>query len=81
MVEQLEEWKDVVGYEGLYQVSSLAKIKSKYKLRKQLKNGILVKRYESVRQASRENGWSCGAISECANGIYKTMYGYEWRYE
>ena len=28
MAEELEIWKDVVGYEGLYQVSNLGRVKS-----------------------------------------------------
>jgi hypothetical protein len=40
MENQEEIWKDVIGYEGLYQVSNLGRVKSKSRLRKfSLRNG------------------------------------------
>ena len=47
----------------------------------QIKDGVVVAKYKSVREASRKMKMSCGGISSCANGYYKTMNGYEWRYE
>lgn len=47
----------------------------------QIKDGKVVKEYESARQASRMNNFCISAICHCANGKYKSMYGYEWRYK
>lgn len=33
----VEEWRDVVGYEGLYQVSSMGRVKSMYRYKKTLR--------------------------------------------
>ena len=47
----------------------------------QIKDGKVVKEYKSARQASRMNNFCISAICDCANGKYKSMYGYEWRYK
>ncbi len=41
MSDQIEEWRDVVGYEGLYQVSNLGRIKNVWCKRKELIGKIL----------------------------------------
>lgn len=46
----------------------------------QYKNGKYIAAYPSVRDLCRKFGYSVSAISECARGKCKTMYGYEWRY-
>lgn len=45
MVEDLENevWKDIEGYEGLYQVSNLGRVKSLDRLSKRGNNGVLIK--------------------------------------
>lgn len=60
-------------------VNAMKKKNSKVLL--QIKNGKIVGRFKSAREASRLLHMSCGAISMCANGQFQTMYGYEWRYE
>jgi hypothetical protein len=47
----------------------------------QLKDGVVVKRWESSNAAGRA-GFSQTHISKCCNGVpkYKTHKGYEWRY-
>lgn len=45
------------------------------------KNGNLIKRWESLRAASRALGKSCGNISAACNGKQETSYGFVWRYE
>lgn len=47
MQENIEIWKDVVGYEGLYQVSNLGRIKSS-EIRKLRKDGRIYKRNELI---------------------------------
>ena len=43
-----EEWKDVVGYEGLYQVSDTGKIRSLFRYKKELKPNITRNGYATV---------------------------------
>ena len=45
----------------------------------QLRNGVIVGRWESARDASRA-GFSSGCISECCNGRRTSHGGYEWRF-
>lgn len=54
--EQLEIWKDVPGYEGLYQVSDQGRVKSfkRYKHGKVLKQGFSTKGYRQVQLSDRE---------------------------
>ena len=49
----------------------------------QLKNGNVIARYSSLRDACRKLGMSCGYLSDFINGKTrcKKAYGYEWRYE
>ena len=57
----MEIWKDVVGYEGLYQVSNLGRVKSfKY-----LKEKIL-------KPSHKDNGYLF--ITLCKNGVMKRYY-------
>ena len=41
----------------------------------------LIAEYPSAREAARVLGKSEAAISRCCNGIYKTAYGFRWRYK
>lgn len=50
----IEEWKDVVGYEGLYQVSNFGNIKSLFRYKRQLKP-VVRNGYESVKLCKNKN--------------------------
>ena len=50
----IEEWKDVVGYEGLYQVSNFGNIKSLFRYKRQLKP-VIRNGYESVKLCKNKN--------------------------
>lgn len=39
----------------------------------------VIEEYNSISQAARENYISQSTVSKCANGIYKTAGGYEWK--
>lgn len=43
-------------------------------------NGQFIKEYPSAKEASRENGFSQGHISEVCRGEMKKYKGYVWRY-
>lgn len=57
MIEQLdkERWKDVVGYEGLYQVSNLGRVKSKDRIIK-YSDGRTVHRRSFIKRPTYSNG-------------------------
>lgn len=44
------------------------------------KNGMIIKEYESVREASLQNGYNQGSITKCCDGEQKTAYGYMWKF-
>ena len=49
MNENVEIWKDIVGYEGHYQVSNLGRVKSiKFRTERILKHVITTKKYLQV---------------------------------
>lgn len=52
----IEEWKDIVGYEGLYQISNLGRIKS---LPKQLKNkfGLFISKEKILKPSISSSGY------------------------
>ena len=43
-------------------------------------DGDLVKAWQSTNEVERQTGFSCGNISEVANGKRKTAHGYRWKY-
>lgn len=47
----------------------------------QIKNGKVVKEYNSVNDIERKKGYAKGHITECCNGKRKTAYGYKWQYK
>ena len=46
----------------------------------QIFNGVVVKKWENVREIELRNKWSAWSISECCRGNRKKAYGYTWRY-
>ena len=46
------------------------------------KTGEFIKRFESIKEASRQTGANSSHISECCNGNrYKSVGGFIWKYE
>lgn len=41
-------------------------------------NGVVIKEYKNIREASLQNGYNQGNITQCCNGERKTAYGYIW---
>lgn len=58
----------------------LRKLKSKKVKQYNLKNGDLIKIWESTRQVERETGFDNSHISACCNHKLKTAYGFRWEY-
>jgi len=65
-VSNLEIWKDVVGYEGIYQVSNLGRIRSLDKIIKGRKFAGKIRRQKNCRKGYK-------AITLCSNQIHKTF--------
>lgn len=91
----MEEWRDIKGYEGLYQVSDMGNVRSvahstvyrdgrvgRYegKMLVPDASGKTIKIFDSAAEAARQLGLSKGNISSCANGVRKTSGGYRWQF-
>jgi hypothetical protein len=63
MAKPGEEWRDVVGYEGIYQVSSLGRIK-RILVSSGTPGGLLTPKYQ--------NGYPC--VHLCGNGNGRGLY-------
>lgn len=66
----METWKDIPGYEGLYQVSDFGRIKSLPKYR--ITGGGGVRHYESKIMKTSINNWGYPTLSLCKDGKHKT---------
>ena len=67
----MEEWKDIEGYEGLYQISNEGRVKA---LERYVDNFWGTKQYirERVLKGNQTNGYL--TVSLCKNGIPKNVY-------
>lgn len=85
-----EIWKDIKGYEELYQISNYGKRNEKArksiiatKGRKvnqyDLKDNF-IKQYSSINGASKQFNRKGSNIRACCIGEQKTAYGYKWKY-
>lgn len=45
------------------------------------KDGKFIKRWNSTNDICNEYGYCNSSISQCCSGIYKTSYGYIWKFE
>lgn len=56
----MEQWKDIKGYEGLYQVSNLGRVKSFYNGKEQIMKGAKRRGYPSVKltKDKKEKWWT-----------------------
>ena len=44
------------------------------------KNGSLLRKWLSMCEVKRQCGFDTGPLSKCCRGVYKSAYGYVWRY-
>lgn len=70
MCEQ-EEWRDVVGYEGFYQVSNTGKVRSVDRF-VNAPQGKRISRGKIISQINKDNGYLY--VSLCSNGTRKNHY-------
>ena len=68
-----EIWKDIVGYEGLYQVSNLGRVKS-LKRRVYAGRGKMRWQYERILSDKKENGNGYKIVNLFKNGKGKNKY-------
>lgn len=62
------------------QISVISREKNKKAISQFSLEGKLIKTYEAVLDACRENGYEPSALSRAASGKQKTSYGYLWRW-
>lgn len=48
---------------------------------KQLKDGVVVTTYGSIKEASAKTGFDYSGIKKCLNGTYKQTFGFTWEYD
>ena len=48
---------------------------------KQLKDGVVVATYSSIKEASSKTGFDYSGIKKCLNGTYKQTFGFTWEYD
>jgi hypothetical protein len=48
---------------------------------KQLKDGVVVATYGSIKEASAKTGFDYSGIKKCLNGAYKQTFGFTWEYD
>lgn len=48
---------------------------------KQLKDGVIVATYGSIKEASVKTGFDYSGIKKCLNGTYKQTFGFTWEYD
>lgn len=77
-----EAWEDIEGYEGLYQVSTLGRVKNSRSGRilkgGKLQTGI---KYYGARECARQTGLNQSNIIKVLKGRYKTTGGYTFKYK
>ena len=66
-----EIWKDVLGYENLYQVSNLGRIKSLFKIRKTGKGHNLIREYPEKILSIKKNNNGYEQVTICKDGVLK----------
>ena len=87
-----EVWKDIPGYEGLYQASTYGSIKERIKktltnhpifskgvIQKSL-DGKVISVFPSLKEANRKTGIDASTISKCCRGVFNQSGGYLWEY-
>lgn len=62
------------------QISIISREKNKKAISQFSLEGELIKKYETVLDACRENGYEPSALSRATSGKQKTSYGYLWRW-
>lgn len=48
---------------------------------KQLKDGVVIATYGSIKDASAKTGFDYSGIKKCLNGTYKQTFGFTWEYD
>lgn len=66
-----EEWKDIKGYEGLYQVSNWGRVRSLDRAFRDKRNGRKVYKGKILKQHIRKDGYH--ELSLCNAGVQKTV--------
>ena len=66
---------------GLAPQCTVGYVKRGYPVLQLSMNGVLLKKWRSLREIESVLGYGHGNIAHCCNGVYKQAYGYVWKYE
>lgn len=80
VVKVSPEWCDRK-YNNNYSNRAYKAASKKHKKVEQIKDGVVIKIWNSLSEIGRKCGISIGNISECCNGKRETAGGYSWRFE
>lgn len=73
----IEIWKDIEGYNGIYQISNLGRVRSLGSTKNKIETGKI---YSSTREVERKFCISHTCVSDCCNGKQKTAGGFHWEF-
>lgn len=77
--ENMRHSFDVLGRVGTWK-GRFGGLHSQAKAVAQIKERVVLAKYDSAASAARATGYSRGLICTCCRGEQKQAYGYEWRY-
>lgn len=63
LIDKVEQWKDVVGYEGIYMVSDLGRVKSLERFTSHYKGGLSLQK-EYIKKSSNSNGYLVNGLTK-----------------
>lgn len=95
MSNNIEIWKPIIGYEGVYEISSFGRIRSLDRITSYISRTQEGKEYTTTHThkgktldgvlikkypSASDTGYCRESIRDCCNGRQKTAYGYKWGY-
>lgn len=73
-IMEVEEWRDIPGYEGMYQVSSFGNVRSCDRYSYTYKNGVRKAHHTGARMIKLSRNSTYGSVRLSKNGVQQTYY-------